>query len=97
MTLQIDGQDPVVQLDAAISDESVPQRDQAAGLFGGVRSLEIFVHDRADRVDRRKNIAEGGLLEGRCVILEELFVGKYNVDADGGWSGRERGRIGPRT
>ena len=51
LTLQIDGQDPVVQFDAAITDESIPQRDQAAGLFRCIRTLEVFVHDRADRVD----------------------------------------------
>jgi hypothetical protein len=51
LTFEIDLQDAVVQLDAAIAYESVPQRDQAAGLFRCVRSLEIFVYDRADRVD----------------------------------------------
>lgn len=63
-------QDPVVQLDAAITNKSVPQGHQTAGLFRGVRAFEVFVHDRTDRVDRRQNIPEGGFLEGRRVIFK---------------------------
>ncbi len=43
-------QNTVAQLDAAIANESIPEGDQTAGLFRGVRPLEVFVHDRADRV-----------------------------------------------
>jgi hypothetical protein len=52
LTSQINAEDAVCILKAAVSNETVPHGDEACILFGCIRALEIFVHNCADRVDR---------------------------------------------
>ncbi len=55
--LQIDMQDAVGQVDAAVTHKTVPHGHQAGVLFGGVRSLEVLIHHRRDWVGRREDLA----------------------------------------
>ena len=70
LSLQIQVKDAVRQVDAAISDEAVPDGDQTACLFRSVGPLEIFIHDRADRIDRGQDVPRGGFFERGVVPLE---------------------------
>lgn len=54
---QINPKDAIRKLDPAISDESVPNRDQAATLLVRIGPLEVFVQDGGNGIHGGGNLA----------------------------------------
>jgi hypothetical protein len=73
----------IPEIDAGISNESIPCGGDACILLRCVRSFEVFVDNGIDRVEGRDDIPCDDLIIGWSGASAFLFICKYNIDLYG--------------
>ncbi len=94
VTDQINTKDAIGELNPAISDESIPDRDQAATLLDRIGPLEVFIQDGGYGIHRSGNLARDRFLKRRNPFIDLFQVREINPDRDQGGCRRGRRRRG---